>query len=216
MGCMSKCQLPDLRLLRAFEVAARHLSIKLAGDELHVSRAAVSRSIRKLERELGCRLFDRYHRKIALTDAGETLLIDVAGGLSQVQSGIARLKTNRSSERLIISVDPDFAGLWLVPRLTISLHFRPTPRLRFLRRKRRALSMTRESIAQFTMRRPAFISRTPSPCLDPACFPFALRAADRRHYVLRRIFVTTCCCMIDLSLSGRNFFRAIRRLSTSI
>lgn len=123
--CMSKCQVPDLRLLKAFEVAARHLSIKLAGDELHVSRVAVSRSIRKLERELGCRLFDRFHRRIALTHAGETLLIDVSGGLSQFQSGIARLKANRSPERLVISVDPDFAGLWLVPRLADFFAFSP-------------------------------------------------------------------------------------------
>jgi LysR family glycine cleavage system transcriptional activator len=123
--CMSKSQVPDLRLLKTFEVAARHRSIKLAGDELHVSRVAVSRSIRKLERELGCRLFDRYHRRIALTDAGETLLIDVAGGLSQFQNGIARLKANRSSERLVISVDPDFAGLWLVPRLADFFAFSP-------------------------------------------------------------------------------------------
>jgi LysR family transcriptional regulator, glycine cleavage system transcriptional activator len=123
--CMSKCQIPDLRLLKTFEAAARHRSIKLAGDELHVSRVAVSRSIRKLERELGFRLFDRYHRRIALTDAGEMLLIDVAGGLSQFQNGIVRLKANRSSERLVISVDPDFAGLWLVPRLDDFFAFSP-------------------------------------------------------------------------------------------
>jgi len=122
---MSKCQVPDLRLLKAFEVAARHGSIKLAGDELHVSRAAVSRSIRKLERDLGYRLFDRYHRRISLTDAGEALLIDVAAALSQLQTGIARQKVNRSSERLVISVDPDFAGLWLVPRLSDFFAFSP-------------------------------------------------------------------------------------------
>ena len=115
--CMSKCQLPDLISLRAFEAAARHRSIKLAGDELHVTPGAVSRRIRKLERELGHRLFDRYHRRISLTDAGESFLGGVTAGFCQFRRAMGQLGTNRISERLVISVDPDFAGLWLVPRL---------------------------------------------------------------------------------------------------
>ena len=114
---MPKCQFPDLGSLRAFEAAARHRSIKLAGDELHVTAGAISRRILKLERELGHPLFDRYHRRIALTDAGESLLSGVAAGFGQLQRAIMRLKTDHGSERLVISVDPDFAGLWLVPRL---------------------------------------------------------------------------------------------------
>jgi len=114
---MSKCQLPDLISLRAFEAAARHRSMKLAGDELHLTPGAISRRVRKLERELGCRLFDRYHRRIALTDAGESLLINVAAGFGQFQRAVAQLKTRQKPDRLVISVDPDFASLWLVPRL---------------------------------------------------------------------------------------------------
>jgi LysR family glycine cleavage system transcriptional activator len=122
---MSKSQITDLRTLKAFEAAARHCSFKLAGEELHVSRVAVSRSIRKLERELGCRLFDRYHRRVALTDAGETLLIEVADGLSKLHNAVARLRVNQRPERLVLSVDPDFAGLWLVPRLDDFFAFSP-------------------------------------------------------------------------------------------
>ncbi|HRX36123.1 MAG TPA: LysR family transcriptional regulator, partial [Aestuariivirga sp.] len=41
--------LPNLNQLRAFESAARHLSFKLAADELHVTHAAISHQIKALE-----------------------------------------------------------------------------------------------------------------------------------------------------------------------
>jgi LysR family glycine cleavage system transcriptional activator len=115
--CMPRYQALDLISLRAFEAAARHRSMQLAGGELHVTPGAVSRHVLKLERELGCRLFDRYHRRIALTDDGESLLVSVAAGLSQIRRAMSQLKTGHKPDRLVISVDPDFASLWLVPRL---------------------------------------------------------------------------------------------------
>jgi LysR family transcriptional regulator, glycine cleavage system transcriptional activator len=114
---MAKFRLPLLNSLRAFEAAARHQSIKSACDELHVTHAAVSRHIQKLERQLGRRLFERSHRKIVLTDDGELLFGAVATGFTHIQRAFLQLSTNQYPERLIISVDPDFAGLWLVPRL---------------------------------------------------------------------------------------------------
>jgi LysR family transcriptional regulator, glycine cleavage system transcriptional activator len=115
--CMSKYQFPALSSLKAFESAARHRSMKKAGDELHVTPTAVSRHVQKLERELGCSLFERRHRRIALTDAGVMLFSDLAVGFDQIQRGFEQLIRNPHPERLVISVDPDFAALWLVPRL---------------------------------------------------------------------------------------------------
>jgi LysR family glycine cleavage system transcriptional activator len=114
---MPKFRLPVLNSLRAFEAAARHQSIKKACDELHVTHAAVSRHIQKLEQQLGRELFERHHRKIVLNDAGEILLGSVTVGFSHIQRAIAQLSGDQNTERLVISVDPDFAGLWLVPRL---------------------------------------------------------------------------------------------------
>jgi LysR family glycine cleavage system transcriptional activator len=112
-----KFRLPLLNSLRAFEAAARYQSIKLACAELHVTHAAVSRHIRKLEQQLGRRLFERRHRQIILTDAGEILLGAVTTGFSHIQRAFTQLSSMQRPERLVISVDPDFAGLWLVPRL---------------------------------------------------------------------------------------------------
>ena len=60
-------RLPPLNAIRAFEAAARHMSITLAADELNVTPGAVSRQIKSLEETLGLQLLKRGHRQIALT-----------------------------------------------------------------------------------------------------------------------------------------------------
>ena len=55
-------RLPSLNGLRAFEAAARHLSFTLAAAELNVTQTAISHQIRRLEEELGIRLFVRQNR----------------------------------------------------------------------------------------------------------------------------------------------------------
>jgi LysR family glycine cleavage system transcriptional activator len=54
--------LPPLNALRAFEAAARHLSITKAADELAVTQAAVSHQVKSLEEFLGTKLFNRVNR----------------------------------------------------------------------------------------------------------------------------------------------------------
>jgi LysR family transcriptional regulator, glycine cleavage system transcriptional activator len=114
---MSKFRFPAMNSLRAFEAAARLQSITKACAELHVTHAAVSRHIQKVEQQLGRELFERHHRKIVLNDDGESLLRAVTAAFAQIQRAISYLSQNQHPERLVISVDPDFAGLWLVPRL---------------------------------------------------------------------------------------------------
>jgi len=46
----------------------------MAAKELHLSQSAVSHSMKALETDLGCRLFDRMSKKVLLTQAGEQLL----------------------------------------------------------------------------------------------------------------------------------------------
>ena len=64
----------DSRQLRAFVTLARTASFTLAAKELHLSQSAVSHSVKSLETDLGCRLFDRMSKKVLLTQAGEQLL----------------------------------------------------------------------------------------------------------------------------------------------
>ena len=64
----------DTAELRVFETVARTGGMNRAAAELHTVQSNVTARIRALEDELGCRLFDRHSRGVALTPAGERLL----------------------------------------------------------------------------------------------------------------------------------------------
>ncbi|MFE3636715.1 LysR family transcriptional regulator [Streptomyces sp. NPDC059168] len=62
------------RLLRAFVAVAEELHFTRAAARLYVAQQALSRDVRRLERELGAELFVRTTRQVALTADGERLL----------------------------------------------------------------------------------------------------------------------------------------------
>jgi DNA-binding transcriptional LysR family regulator len=67
----------QLQDLHAFATVAAERSFSVAARRLHRTQPAVSQAIRRLEEELGDRLFDRSSRNGTLTEAG-TLLLDHA------------------------------------------------------------------------------------------------------------------------------------------
>src|SRR3954469_10227517 len=64
----------DPRLLRAFVTVAEELHFTRAAARLYVAQQALSRDVRRLERDLGADLFVRSTRQVALTADGERLL----------------------------------------------------------------------------------------------------------------------------------------------
>ncbi|MFF1375731.1 LysR family transcriptional regulator [Streptomyces sp. NPDC058308] len=64
----------DPRLLRAFVAVAEELHFTRAAARLYVAQQALSRDVRRLERELGTQLFARTTRQVTLTADGERLL----------------------------------------------------------------------------------------------------------------------------------------------
>lgn len=64
----------DPRLLRAFVAVAEELHFTRAAGRLYVAQQALSRDVRRLERELGAELFVRTTRHVTLTADGERLL----------------------------------------------------------------------------------------------------------------------------------------------
>ena len=100
--------LPSLNGLRAFEAAARHLSFKLAARELHVTPSAVSVQVKGLELHLGVQLFQRLHRQIVLTDAGEAYLEQVRESFACIAKATRNLKPREALTMLTIGVRGSF------------------------------------------------------------------------------------------------------------
>ena len=82
--------LPSLELIRGFEAAARLSSFTRAAEELFITQSAVSRQVQALEEHLGTPLFERHHRTIRLTNAGN--LLYRAARISQVLNDATSLR----------------------------------------------------------------------------------------------------------------------------
>jgi len=110
-------RLPPLNALKAFEAAARHLSVKAAAEELSVTPGAVSQMLKTLELHLGRQLFDRVNRGIVLTEAGRNYLPPVRNAFRQIAEASRRVAAEEETGVLTVSTTPFFASAWLVPRL---------------------------------------------------------------------------------------------------
>lgn len=110
-------RLPPLSTLRLFEAAGRHLSFKLAAEELKITPSAVSHGIQSLEDWLGVALFARGHRSLVLTRAGAAYLPRVREALKLLATATDAVHGRRPSGRLSVSVAPSFGLRWLIPNL---------------------------------------------------------------------------------------------------
>jgi LysR family glycine cleavage system transcriptional activator len=110
-------RLPPLNSLKCFEAAGRLLSFTEAARELNVTQAAISHQIKVIESFLGVALFDRYPRRLALTEQGKALLPEVIEAFDRVTQAVAAIGKERFSNVLSVRLAPSFAAKWLSPRL---------------------------------------------------------------------------------------------------
>jgi LysR family glycine cleavage system transcriptional activator len=131
-------RLPPLNSLKAFEAAARHLSVKRAAIELNVTSAAVSHQIRTLEDYLGVQLFRRYNRALELTDVAKAALPKLGEGFDCLAQAVAHLRSPQHGGGLLtVSAAPSFASRWLMPRLHRFIAAHPEIDVRISARMRR-------------------------------------------------------------------------------
>lgn len=88
----------DFRSLQLFKHLAKSLHFGDTANALYVSPSTLSRVIQRLEEECGCALFIRDNRKVALTDAGESLAKFASQVLTQWED--VRNKLQQDSEEL--------------------------------------------------------------------------------------------------------------------
>ncbi|WP_218139178.1 LysR family transcriptional regulator [Propionibacterium cyclohexanicum] len=82
----------DIRHLTVFAAVAQDLSFTRAAERLLLAQSAVSTTVRELEHELGVELFDRTHRQIRLTRAGDELLVralDIVDRMRQIEEAMS-------------------------------------------------------------------------------------------------------------------------------
>src|SRR5579872_7434705 len=105
-------RLPSLNGLRAFEAAARHLSFTRAADELNVTQTAISHQIRRLEEQIGIRLFERRNRALMLTREALDYLPSVRSAFEDLRRATARLRRPERDELLTVSTTASLAAKW--------------------------------------------------------------------------------------------------------
>ena len=111
-------RLPSLNGLRAFEAAARHMSFTAAAAELNVTQTAISHQIRRLEAELGIRLFVRQNRSLALTPEAREYLPGIRAAFNDLRLATDRLLRKDNDHVLTVSTLASLAAKWLLPRLS--------------------------------------------------------------------------------------------------
>lgn len=109
--------LPSLNALRAFDAVSRHLSYRQAATELNVTPAAVKQLVKGLERSLDRSLVTRQGRGLALTETGMAGLADLHQAFERLGRAVAKMRRVEERQSLTISVEPSFAGSWLMKRL---------------------------------------------------------------------------------------------------
>lgn len=82
----------NLSSYRIFHSVARHGNISYAAKELYISQPAISKAIRKLEDNLGVRLFYRSSRGVTLTPEGEALYAQTSRAFEALEEGEADVR----------------------------------------------------------------------------------------------------------------------------
>ena len=115
----------DLSALATFLVVAEQQSFTRAAKRQGVSPSAVSHSMRSLEEQLGVRLLARTTRSVALTRAGERLLVRLKPALTEVEETLGQIsgETLRPTGRVRLLLPRFAVSSVLAPKLAL-LHKR--------------------------------------------------------------------------------------------
>jgi DNA-binding transcriptional LysR family regulator len=121
----------DLKKLKAFQLVARHGSLRVAAARLRVTVPAVSFQIKRLEEELDTGLFQRTSGGLVLTDAGERFVDEVDGLFERVEKALSSLPAKAPpTQQLSIATSSDVVWFSL-PRISNFITRYPNVRLHY-------------------------------------------------------------------------------------
>ncbi|CAG9295417.1 LysR family transcriptional regulator [Celerinatantimonas diazotrophica] len=110
-----KRRTPPFYAMYVFTVAAEHLNLTRAADELCLTQSAVSRQIAGLEEFLGIRLFSRHARGLTLTQDGSQLLGQYRQAFTQLREAHQLLEQAQQTQVRLKA--PTCVLRWLLPVL---------------------------------------------------------------------------------------------------
>lgn len=101
--------------LRQVLAVAEYLNFRHAANSLGVSQSCVSARIKALEETLGILLFERRHRGVRLTEAGQRFVAEVATGIGHIDLAVqtAGAISSGTEGRLAIGLHSSIAGGFL-------------------------------------------------------------------------------------------------------
>lgn len=91
----------ELVQIRYFITVAQYQNISKAAKILNITQPALSKSISKLEDELGVRLFDRYGKRVTLNDRGEMFLELAVGSMQKLEEAVACVRHQLPSNPIL-------------------------------------------------------------------------------------------------------------------
>ena len=108
--------LPPLNALRPFIAVAAHGSFAAGAAELGLTEGAVRHHVGRLEKDLGCLLFDRGSNRISITPEGEAFARAVREGLNILELASARFAGEKEGKEVRIAAPELVVKEWLLPR----------------------------------------------------------------------------------------------------
>lgn len=115
----------DFKKLLAFHLVGQHGNLRLAASRLHQTVPAISAKLRRLEEDLGVKLFERLPNRLILTSAGENFLKEVEAVFERSRQALATLSApDRPQSRVAVSIGGDLSWFF-APRIGTYLKRNP-------------------------------------------------------------------------------------------
>lgn len=118
--------------MAVFAQVVEYNGFTAAARRLNVPKVRVSRAVAALERALGARLLERTTRRIALTNAGRSILVHCQRVALEMEAARAALQPVAEGAQLRVAIDPGFGRLLVAPLVPRFLERFPGLTLRLL------------------------------------------------------------------------------------
>ena len=115
---MNHASLP-LADMQVFAAVVDHRGFAAAARQLHLTTSAVSRSVTRLEQQLGVKLLHRTTRALSLTEVGTSVYASCTQMLNHAEQALAQASALRQQPQGLLSISAPyvFGDVWLAPLL---------------------------------------------------------------------------------------------------